>query len=392
MSDSGDDGRPQQLRRASWSLLAGNFAIGCGVMVAPGALNDIVQSLQVSVSLGGQLVTVAAVVMGVAAPLLAVLLGGWDRRLLLTLALVWYALGHLLSALAPDWAALLPLRALSVLAAPVFTPQAGATIGVMSEPSQRGRSITFVFLGWSLASVLGMPMHAFVAETAGWRWAFALVGVLTLVAAGWVWATIPSGVRPPKMDLRQWGSTLRDPWLMAIVAVTVLSASGQFTLFTYLAPYFRQVLAADAGQISLLFFWFGAVGLAGNILLTRVIDQLGATRCATIGLVGIALSLLLWPLAGSVVLMMAVLAPWAAGCFSSNSAQQARLAGAAPERAQALLALNTSAMYLGQGLGAASGGAMTAAAGLTALWPVALAWVGVAVLLSAALKPRGAPA
>lgn len=378
----------EPVRRASWSLLAGNFAIGCGVMVAPGALNDIVHSLRISVSLGGQLVAVAAVVMGIAAPLLAVLLGGWDRRRLLTFALAWYAIGHLLSALAPDWTALLPLRALSVLGAAVFTPQAGATIGVMSDPAQRGRSITFIFLGWSLASVLGMPMHAFVAETAGWRWAFGLVGVLAALAALGVWATVPNGVRPPKMDLRQWGATLRDPALMAIVAVTVLSASGQFTLFTYLAPYFRQVLGAEAGQISLLFFWFGAFGLAGNILLTRVIDRLGAARCATIGLVGIAVSLALWPLAGSIVVMALIIVPWAAGCFSSNSAQQARLASAAPDRAQALLALNTSAMYIGQGLGAAGGGAMVAAAGLTALWPVALVWMGVAVMLSASLRAR----
>ena len=28
----------------------------------------------------------------------------------------------------------------------------------MAPPEQRGRAITFVFLGWSLASVLGMPI------------------------------------------------------------------------------------------------------------------------------------------------------------------------------------------------------------------------------------------
>ena len=61
------------LRRASWALLAGNFAIGCGVMVVAGSLNDLMRSLQVSVATAGQLITVAALAMSLGAPLLAAL-------------------------------------------------------------------------------------------------------------------------------------------------------------------------------------------------------------------------------------------------------------------------------------------------------------------------------
>ena len=88
-----------------------------------------------------------------------------------------------------------------------------------------------------------------------------------------------------------------------------------------------------------------------------------------------ALSLLAWPLATGFAAMALVLVPWALGCFASNSAQQARLALAAPALAPALIALNSSAMYLGQALGAASGGAMIAAAGYGRLHWVGLAWM-----------------
>jgi DHA1 family inner membrane transport protein len=180
------------LNAARWALLLGNFAIGCGVMVTSGALNDIVRDLQVSVPAGGQLTTVGAIVMGLGAPLLAAAVAGWDRRRLLTLSLLWYALGHLVSAAAPSYAWLLPLRAVSVIGAAVFTPQAAAAINVMTEPAQRGRAITFVFLGWSLASVLGMPLHSYIAETLGWRWAFALVGVMSLAAPAACGAACPT--------------------------------------------------------------------------------------------------------------------------------------------------------------------------------------------------------
>jgi predicted MFS family arabinose efflux permease len=383
--------------RTHWALLAGNFAIGCGVMVAPGSLNDLVGSLQVSVALGGQLIAVSAVVMALAAPLLAALVGGWDRRALLVGALAWYAVGHALCALMPTYASLLALRAATVLAAAVFTPQAAAAITAMTPAAERGRAITFVFLGWSLASVVGMPVHAWIGETYGWRWAYTLVAVLATLAAWWVWRALPGGVRPPAMGLQSWREALTHPALMAIVAVTALAAAGQFTLFTYFAPFFRQVLGAGATQISLLFFWFGLFGLVGNVVLSRVVDRVGAARAVFWLLAGIAVSLAVWPLATSVPMLALVMVPWALGCFASNSAQQARLGLAAPALAPALLALNTSAIYAGQAIGAASGGALVAAqaaAGASdaavydGLHIVALAWVVAALALSAWAQRR----
>jgi predicted MFS family arabinose efflux permease len=376
------------LHSASRALLAGNFAIGCGVMVVAGSLNDLVRSLQVSVPMGGQLIAVAAVVMALGAPLLAAALSGADRRRLLSWALAWYAVGHALSALMPNYAALWPVRAVTMLGAAVFTPQAAAAISVMAPPEQRGRAITFIFIGWSLASVLGMPVHSFIGEAFGWRWAFGLVAVLAAGAAWAVWQTVPDGIRPPALSGAAWRQTLTHPLLMGMVGVTALSAAGQFTLFSYFAPYYRQALGASALAVSLLFLWFGAFGLLGNVLLQRWVDRVGAARCVAISLVAMALSQLLWPLAGSVMLMAAVLTPWALGCFAANSAQQARLGAAAPTLAPALMALNTSAMYLGQAIGAAGGGAMVAAQGFQGLNWVALAWTGLALLGSVWLAKR----
>jgi predicted MFS family arabinose efflux permease len=370
------------LRGVQWSLLAGNFAIGCGVMVTAGSMNDLVQSLQVSVGVGGQLITVGALVVGLGAPLLATWVAGHDRRRLLTFWLLWFGLGHLASALAPGYTALAVLRAATMLGAAVFTPQAAAAINVMAPPAQRGQAMTFIFLGWSLSSVLGMPLHAYVAEAAGWRAAFALVGVLSLLATVLVWRTVPDGVRAAPLSLAAWGQVLGSPLLMAMVAVTVTSAAGQFTLFAYLAPYYRQVLGAGPGAVSGLFMLFGAFGLLGNLLLSRYIDRLGAARGVALALAGMALSLLLWPLAGTLAAAAVVMLPWALGCFSSNSAQQVRLGQAAPALAPALMALNSSAMYLGQAIGAGGGGLLVQAQGFGALAPVGLAWLVLALGLS----------
>ena len=380
------------LPRSLWALMMGNFVIGTGVMVVPGTLNDISTSLNVSIPQAGQLITAAAILMGLGAPAFATLVAGWDRRRLLTLSLVWYALLTGICALAPNYATLLPLRVLAVIAPAVFTPQAAASVGLLVSPAQRGRAITFVFLGWSVASVMGMPLSAWIGGTLGWRWAFGLVAAMSVVSAAWVWREMPNGIRPAALSRQAWGQTLGSAPLMLAVGVTLLSAFGQFTLFSYFAPYFFQTLGLGGGALSLMLLWFGAFGLAGNVGLSRWIDRIGAPRAVLLTLGAMVLTLLLWPLGQAGIWQQAlVLVPWALGCFACNSAQQARLVHLSPALAPATVALNTSAMYGGQALGAALGGILIAQGHMLRLHQVGLVVLILAMALSvwAARKDRG---
>ena len=367
----------QPLPRVLWPLLFGNFVIGTGVMVVPGTLSEISSSLDVAVATAGQLISAGALLMCIGAPLFAALVAGWDRRRLLALSMVWYALLHFACAAAPSFGALLPLRVITMISPAIFTPQAAACLGLLVPAEQRGRAITFVFLGWSVASVLGMPMGALIGGMFGWQAAFACVGVLSLVSAVWVWRTLPNAIRPPALSAAAWGETLRSPALMLCVLVTVLYSAGQFVLFSYFAPYYKASIGITPAQLSLLFLWFGLFGFIGNMVMSRYIDRIGTSRAVMLGIGSMAVSLLVWPLGTSLALAALVSIPWALGCFSSNSAQQARLVALAPALAAASVALNSSAMYAGQALGAASGGWLIAHDGMTLLH-----WCGFAILLA----------
>ncbi|HUR89206.1 MAG TPA: MFS transporter [Ramlibacter sp.] len=360
-----------------WPLLFGNFVIGSGVMIVPGALNDISTSLEISVATAGQLISAGALLMCLGAPLLAAVVAGWDRRRLLALSMLWYGVFHLACIAASSFAALLPLRVVALIAPAIFTPQAAACVGLLVPPDQRGRAITFVFLGWSIASVLGLPMGAYVGGTLGWRSAFALVGIMSLVSALWVWRRMPDGVKPPALSRAAWVQTLGSRALMLCVLVTVLYSAGQFVVLSYMAPYFKAKIDITPGQLGLLFMWFGVFGFVGNMLMSKRIDKIGAPRAVMLGVTCMAVTLLVFPLATSLVLAAIVIIPWGLGCFSSNSAQQARLVGIAAPLASASIALNSSAMYAGQAIGAASGGWMIAQGSMDSLH-----WVGFVILLA----------
>lgn len=361
-----------------WPLLFGNFVIGTGVMTVPGTLNEISGSLDISVATAGQLITAGAVLMALGAPLCAAFVAGWDRRRLLALSMAWFALLHLACAFAPDFAWLLPLRVLALVSPAIFTPQAAACVGLLVPAEMRGRAITFIFVGWSVASVLGMPIAAFVGGTLGWRAAFIVVAVLSVASAAWVWRAMPDGVKPPALSKAAWSEAFRSKALMTCVSVTVLYAAGQFVLFSYFAPYFKARLDITPAALSLFFMWFGAFGLLGNMVMSKYIDRIGAPLSVMIGVGLMALSMLVFPLGTTLWMAALVSVPWALGCFSSNSAQQARLVGIAPSLAAASVALNSSAMYAGQAIGAGAGGWLISRGAMD--W---LHWAGLVGLLAA---------
>ncbi len=378
--------------RSRWALLGGNFAIACGVMAPSGVMNDLVDSLHVTAALAGQLITIGAILLALGAPLLAARVAGSDRRRLLTLWLLWYAVGHALASLAPDFTTLAIVRTVTLLGAAVFTPQAGAAIAVMTRPEARGHAITFVFLGWAVASVLGLPMHAYVAETFGWRVALGIVAGMSALAAAWVWYALPNGVRPAPLSGAQWRTVFTDRVLMAVVLVTALAGAAQFTLFSYMAPYMRQVLASTPAQIAAVFGVFGVVGLTASVIVSRVIDRFGAARMVALLLVLMAVSFALWPFAHHVVWLALAIVPWSVGCFAAQSAQHARLTSMAPALAPASMALNSAAIYVGQAIGAVTGGAMLAIAGFSLLSWAALTWMVLAIALSQWAAARQASA
>ena len=370
---------------ALWALLVGNFVIGTGVMVVPGTLNEISASLSVTVATAGQLITAAAAVMCIGAPLLAAAVAGWDRRQLLAITLLWYAAGHVLCALMPSFGALLPVRMLTVIAPAIFTPQAAACAGMLVPLEHRGRAVTFVFLGWSMASVLGLPIGALIGGHLGWRMAFMAIAALSVASATSIWLTLPSGIRPAALTAEAWLRVLRSPVLMGIVSVTALQGAGQFVLFSYFGPILKQSFGADATTLSVMWALFGVCGLIGNMVVSRYIDRVGAGRMVLITTVLIASSLLVWPLASTLAWLAVVLVPWGLGCFATNSAQQARLVGLAPALAPGSVALNSSGIYTGQAVGAALGGWLLANdAGAWMSW-AGLGLVLIAISLSVAI-------
>ena len=377
-------------RLALWSLLFGNFVIGTGVLLPAGLLNVLGADLQVPPTTAGLLLFAGGLVVGIGAPVLAGLTSRFDRRNLLAATAVLYAIGHGLAALAPEFWSLLTIRTATMVAAALFTPQAAATVGLLVPPERRSEAIAFIFIGWSMASVVGIPLGSILAAEFGWRATFFAMAGLSAVAFAGVLLSLKSGLRVQPLQFSSWVAVFKNPVLLFIMAVTLLSMSGQFSVVSYLAPILRKAFAATPKNIALMFAVFGVAGVLGNYLATKAMGRFGVDRAILVALLLLITGIGMFGVFfGNYILACVSCFIWGLGTFSSNSMQQSRLVGIAPTLAAATVALNTSAVYLGQSVGAATGG-FVIKNGISAdvVW-MALVFLGLAVVTSVAATRLG---
>jgi predicted MFS family arabinose efflux permease len=377
-------------------LCFGNFVIGTGTLIVPGMLPGLAQGLGVTVPVAAQLITAFALTVCLTAPVLAALTARFDRRRLLVGVLLLFAAGHLASAFSSVMHELLVLRVLSSIGAALFTAQAASAAALLVPVERRGSAIAFVFLGWSIASVMGMPLGAYISETLGWQAGFLMVGAGSLVAACAVQLTIPSGLKVARVSREMWGDLMRNRRVLLAVGVTAIQSAAQFTLLSFLVPSLKELFRAGPEAVSLLLVVLGVTGVAGNVLGARLIDRIGSARVTLYGLVSMLAAHVLWVFApGSWILLVAVLVLWGLGCLTTNGSQQARLVHLSPPHAPVSVALNSSAIYLGQAGGTAAGAAMLATfAGpstYTALAAISIPLFIVSIALSLAIDRKRTP-
>jgi DHA1 family inner membrane transport protein len=361
----------------------GNIVTGTSIMAPAGMLSELSSALDVSIRDAGLLITYGAIVLCLGSPLTAWLTSRIERRRLLTATLAVLAITNAASAFAPNYTTLLIIRLIMLAVGALYTPQAAGTAALIVPAEKRGSTIAYVFLGWSLAAAIGLPLITFIASRYGWRAAYGSIGVAGCVSCLLLAWRLPGGLIGAPVDLKTWTDLGRNPMIGLLLLVTTLQMSGQFVVFTFMGPLLTKLTQASPDAVGLVFALYGVFGFVGIVIATRIVDSWGPYKTSLLftvlmltGIAGWALTAGLYPLmAGSVAI-------WGLGFASTNSMQQVRLVAAAPALASASVSLNTSVLYVGQAVGSAIGGMLYvrelfASTGYVAAAFVMLALIGV---------------
>lgn len=351
-----------------WVLAVGAFALGTDLFVIAGILPEVAGEMKVPVGAAGWLVSAFAFTYALASPALAVLTGNIPRRSLLLASLGVFCAANVISALSQGYALLLLSRVLAALGAALYMPTASSIAASLAPPEKRGRALSMVTAGLTVAIVLGVPLGIWIAEYAGWRATFWFVAVLAAGAMGGIRMWIPEVPALPPIG---WGARmvlLKQPRIAVALAMNVLWTAGAFTVYPYLSTMLSLETHLSLAQTGWILLLFGVASVAGNFVGGHGADRHGATPTITVALVFMVatLSTLPWSATNLLTIMLSV-AVWGVAGWMLTPPQQHRLIAYAPQIPAAILGLNGSAIYLGMGIGASVGGEIIGKAGFSAL-------------------------
>lgn len=359
--------------------------VGTSTYFVTGVLNPIAADFGVSVGVAGQLVSAFALSYALTAPFLAAATARLPRRGLICGALLVFGAANLLAASAADFHILLGTRVLCALSAALTTPIAMAVAASLTPLQRQGAALALVMGGVTVAFAIGIPLGTYISAMFGWRVMFFALGVASLVAAAavyWVLPAVPGAQRGGFGGFR----VLRVPGILSILALTVLAIAVGFSVFSYIGPILVELTGLPEGSIGGMLLVFGFAGILGTYVGGMLADRIDPARMSTVFLIvmavataGYSLVALLEPGGASRVAMAVVLFFSALSGFAFVPLQQYRLVVQAGENAHLALALNASAMFFGQGLGAVLGG-LAAMTGTLAFNGTVGAMLGIAAI------------
>lgn len=303
-----------------------------------GLLPQISAGLGVSPALAGQLVTLYALGSLLAAIPLTIATQGWRRRNVLLLAIVGFLVFNSITAWSADYVLTLVARFFAGMAAGLAWSLIAGYARRMVAPHQQGRALALAMVGTPIALSLGVPIGTWLGGVVGWRTAFGLMSLLSIVLIVWVLAKVPDypgQARTQRVPLR---TVLLTPGVRPVLAVVLTWMLAHNMLYTYIAPFIAP--AGLSAQVDSVLLAFGVAALIGIWITGRLVDrhlrQAVLTSLATFALVALLFGLY----AESAAVLYLGVFVWGLTFGGAATLLQTALADAAGSGADVAMSLN----------------------------------------------------
>ena len=376
-------------------LIASSFMLGMSEFIVVGILPDIAADLKISEVTVGNLVSLFAFVYAPVTPLGSALSARFPRFAThLTLIGIFLA-GNLLCAFAPNYAVLVVARIMIALVSGTLVVVAMTYAPDVTTDKFRTKFIAWVFSGFSIASVVGVPVGTWVANTFGWRWAFHIINVLTIMLIVGMVVALPRNSHIVKIGFLPQFRLFFDRRIQLGVLTVVFGAAASYVFYTYLTPIMRDEVHVPEQYLSVGLVIFGAACLWSNLYGGKLADRgrgveplthIRPIYCAHAVLMA-SLVVAHWvPVYGA--LLLVVLGMF---MYLQNSASQVLYMDVAsqshPGSLNLAASLNSMSFNIGIALGSAVGGLVNGHFGLTWLGPVGALFLLCAIATTTMLRP-----
>jgi DHA1 family inner membrane transport protein len=342
------------------ALSVGAFGIGVTEFAPMGLLPVIAGNLHVSIPAAGLLISAYALGVMLGAPLMTLTTGRVPRRTLLIALAGIFTLGNLLAAISTGYGMLLVARIITSLNHGAFFGVGSIVAAKLVPPERQAGAVATMFMGLTIANVVGVPLATWAGDQMGWRaafWGISVLGVITMAALRF---TLPNMPAPMDGDAVSELRVLTRGPVLAALGLTVLGASAMFTVFTYITPILREQTHASLGFVTAMLMTYGVGLTLGNWLGGKFADRsVDMTLIITLSSLTAVLILFAFLMPYRVPTAILILL-WGVASFALVPPLQLRVMSAAADAPNLASSMNIGAFNLGNAIGAALGGGVIA--------------------------------
>lgn len=371
-----------------FALALGAFGIGTTEFFPMGLLPTIADGVSVSIPTAGLLISAYAVGVMIGAPLVTLYLTRFKHKTSLIALMAIFFAGNVFSALSSDYNTLLFSRIITSLSHGAFFG-IGAVVAMQLAPAgKQGSAVASMFLGLTIANIIGVPIATWLGQAIHWRIAFAATSALGLVAMVGLYRTLPNMQKPTRPNVKREMQAILQPAALRTFLTTVLCAGSMFTLYTYVSPILQTLAEVSESQIAYALMVAGIGFTIGNYISGKLSDR-SPDFSLVVALTGQIIILVLFSFVTSnLISAVIVIFIWGVVNFMIGPPLQMKVMTIADQAPGLASSINIGAFNLGNALGAAIGGAVITI-GLGYAWiPATAALLSAAALVLLAINRK----
>ena len=287
-----------------------SFVLGTSEFIVIGILPNIADGLHTDLTVVGSLVSVFAGSYAIGTPIIAALTSRINKFRLMMAFMTVFLLGNLASTLATNVAVMYISRiAVAVVSGPILS--VSMIFAKELVPSAYiAQVMSYIFSGFSIASVLGVPIGTVLTQMFSYRAAFVFIILSIVVLMVALACVLPKSDSVPceeGTNLLQQFVILKDGKISLCIGMILCSLAGTYVVYTYFTPILQDVMGFSASRVSVILLLFGLCSIASNLLSGKVGEQNGLKKLPVVYLLqivvfGVMLFVLHLPIPGLIAL------------------------------------------------------------------------------------------
>lgn len=334
-----------------------SFFVGTSQFIIAGVLDKIADSLNITVSSAGQLVTIFALASAIGTPILTMLVSKYSLKKQLLIAIFIFLIGAFLTPLNLGYEILVLARAITGIGTILFVVTAYVLAGQLSGVGKQGSGMSYIALGFSLSQVAGVPLGRMIANIYDWQMIFYIVGVLVFLGSIFIMVTFQEKSSQNSPSIKEQINILKNKKISLSLTVTVFAFITFSAITTFITPLIFSIQKVDEHTIALIFTILGIASVIGSKTGATIADKIGVQKVLLSTMSIVVISLIVMNIfSQSLIVFVSMLTIWNIAIWMFGPTQGLNLSKMIPNHASILLSLNSSFIQLGFAFGAFFGG------------------------------------